>query len=128
MPSAITENIVVTVKSVFQEAFSDPDRDKFAFSYRIEILNDSPFSIQLLKRHWFIVDSNLNKREVEGDGVVGETPVLHPGQKHGYESWCPLATDIGLMYGFYTFRRLEDGHEFKVRIPMFQLIPPYRLN
>lgn len=128
MPTAVTENIKVSIKARYEEVYSDPDRDKYAFSYDVEIVNDSPYAIQLLSRHWIILDTNLEKREVKGEGVVGETPVMQPGESHRYQSWCPLSTDIGVMYGFYNFIRLSDRHEFKVRIPLFQMVADYRLN
>lgn len=128
MPTAVTENIKVSIKARYEEVYSDPDRDKYAFSYDVEIVNDSPYAIQLLSRHWVILDTNLEKREVKGEGVVGETPVMQPGESHRYQSWCPLSTDIGVMYGFYNFIRLSDRHEFKVRIPLFQMVADYRLN
>lgn len=128
MPTAVTENIKVSIKAQYEEVYSDPDRDKYAFSYNVEIVNDSPFAIQLLSRHWIILDTDLEKREVKGDGVLGETPVLQPGESHRYQSWCPLSTDMGVMYGYYNFIRLSDRHEFKVRIPLFQLVADYRLN
>lgn len=128
MPTAVTENIKVSIKARYEEVYSDPDRDKYAFSYDVEIVNDSPYAIQLLSRHWIILDTNLEKREVKGEGVVGETPVMQPGESHRYQSWCPLSTDIGVMYGYYNFIRLSDRHEFKVRIPLFQMVADYRLN
>ncbi len=128
MPTAVTENIKVSIKARYEEVYSDPDRDKYAFSYDVEIVNDSPYAIQLLSRHWVILDTNLEKREVKGEGVVGETPVMQPGESHRYQSWCPLSTDIGVMYGYYNFIRLSDRHEFKVRIPLFQMVADYRLN
>ena len=70
------------------------------------IENQSSFTVKLLRRHWFITDSNLIKREVEGEGVVGQTPTLEPGQDYEYISACNLQTDTGKMYGFYIFERL----------------------
>jgi ApaG protein len=128
MPTAITENIKVSVKAQYEDMYSNPERDKFAFSYEVRIENDGPVPIKLMSRHWYIIDTDLYKREVKGEGVVGEMPVIQPGEVHTYTSWCPLATDIGVMYGYYNFVRLSDQQNFKVRIPLFQMVATYRLN
>ncbi|MDH3648348.1 MAG: ApaG domain, partial [Saprospiraceae bacterium] len=85
-------------------------------------------SVQLLKKHWFIFDSSGKVKEVEGDGVIGKQPILEPGQSHEYSSWCPLATAVGKMHGYYTMMRLDDRSLFQVGIPAFDLIAPFKLN
>ena len=96
--------------------------------YFITIENKSDFSVQLLRRHWDIFDSIGDKRVVDGDGVVGETPVLEPGQKFEYNSGCNLTSELGYMKGYYTLIKLTDGKEFNVDIPQFDLIVPAKLN
>ena len=82
----------------------------------------------MLRRHWYIFDSNGEHREVEGDGVVGHQPVLMPNEVYEYESACNLTTDIGNMRGEYEMIRLIDKEKFHVEIPTFDLIAPQRLN
>ncbi len=84
-------------------------------------------AVQLLSRRWQIFDSNNVMRKVEGEGVIGEQPVIAPGKSHEYVSWCPLETEIGRMHGTYLMES-EDGERFRVRIPDFDLIATYRMN
>jgi ApaG protein len=98
------------------------------FTYRIGIENNSEFTIQLLKRQWQIFDAGFNQREVEGDGVVGQQPVLEPGQSPQYGSGCNLKSGIGKMVGNYLMERVVDGIKFQVKIPEFNLVAPQRLN
>jgi ApaG protein len=92
------------------------------------IENLSDYSVQLISRHWNIFDSNGTKREVEGDGVVGQQPVIVPGEMHEYVSGCNLQTEMGTMEGSYEMKRLVDNTSLIVQIPKFELITPYRLN
>lgn len=128
MVNAVTEGIKVTVKSAYRSEYSDPKRNNFLFSYRITIENQSDYTVKLLRRHWFIFDSNGEYREVEGKGVIGEQPVLHPGDVHEYESACNLTTEIGKMKGYYLMQRQLDRSDFRVAVPEFQMIVPHRLN
>jgi len=107
---------------------SKPVEGRHLFSYTIEIENVSDHTVQLMRRHWYILDSSSHSREVEGDGVIGQQPVLHPGQIHRYTSWCPLESDIGLMFGFYKMRIVDTSAEFEVRIPEFTLCSDAKLN
>lgn len=81
-----------------------------------------------MTRHWYIMDSFCHTREVEGEGVIGQQPVLAPGQVHEYTSWCPLESDIGLMFGFYQMQIVGSEETFEVRIPEFTLIAEAKLN
>jgi ApaG protein len=81
-----------------------------------------------MSRHWYIFDSNGAKREVEGEGVVGQQPIIEPGHTHEYVSGCNLKTDVGSMKGEYHMVRMLDNANFNVQIPEFYLIAPYRLN
>jgi ApaG protein len=128
MVTQITKGIKITVETNFRSEYSDPHKPQFVFSYRIYIENGSESTVQLLRRHWNIFDSNGEYTEVQGEGVVGEKPELSPGETYEYESSCSLMTDIGSMHGTYLFERKSDGAQFKVHIPEFQMIVPYRLN
>ncbi|MCC6370729.1 MAG: Co2+/Mg2+ efflux protein ApaG [Bacteroidia bacterium] len=128
MVKTTTNNIEITVESSFWPKHSLPKENHYFFIYYITIQNKSDYSVQLLRRHWDIADSNGDKRVVEGDGVVGETPVLEPGQKFEYNSGCNLQSEIGYMKGFYTFVKLLDEKEFTVEIPRFDLVVPAKLN
>lgn len=128
MTSAITEGVKVTVKTQYQPEYSQPFKAHFVFTYLITIENRSDHSVQLLRRHWFIYDTDGTVREVEGEGVIGQQPVLEPGQVHQYTSGCNLRTSIGKMTGTYLMERLMDGKRFEVAIPEFVMITPYRLN
>jgi ApaG protein len=128
MLTSITEGIKISVENQYISKMSNPMQGKFIFSYVITIENLSNYSVQLLRRHWFITDSNINKYEVEGEGVIGQQPILQPGEFHRYESGCHLQSDIGKMLGYYIFKRMSDNQEFKVLIPAFVLIADYRLN
>ena len=128
MPTSKTENIVINVESKFESNKSSPSQGEFIFSYQISIINNSSETVQLLSRHWYIFDSNAEYHEVKGEGVIGEKPVILPGQQHDYESFCNLKTDIGMMWGTYLMKRVKDNKLFEVKIPEFQLISPSRLN
>ncbi|WP_316830381.1 Co2+/Mg2+ efflux protein ApaG [Pedobacter aquatilis] len=128
MVTAITDGVQVSVETVYQPEYSNPANEHFMFAYRIEISNLSDYPVQLMRRQWFIFDSNSSRREVEGEGVVGLQPIINPGESHVYVSGCNLKTDIGSMQGKYLMNRLVDDAEFEVDIPEFQLIAPYKLN
>ena len=123
-----TNGISVGVETQYQPQQSNPTKRQFAFAYRITIENRSPYTVQLLRRHWYIFDSNGQKHEVEGEGVVGLQPVLSPGEQHQYVSWCQLESDMGYMEGTYQMIRNEDGAIFEVVIPRFALQLPDRQN
>jgi len=98
------------------------------FAYKIDIRNNSEYTVKLLRRHWYIYDANGVVREVEGEGVVGQQPVLEPGDSRQYVSGCNLKSGLGKMRGTYQMERLVDGRTFMVEIPEFTLVVPYRLN
>ena len=123
-----THKIEVSVSVMYWQQSSSPKDNHYFFVYFISIKNNSNYSVQLLKRHWDIFDSGSDKRVVEGDGVVGETPILEPGESFEYYSGCNLSSEIGYMKGFYTFNRLLNNTEFEVEIPKFDLIVPSKLN
>jgi ApaG protein len=128
MVTAITQGVKISVDTVYQEEYSNPEKEHFMFAYQITVENLSDYAVQLMRRQWFIFDSNGTQREVEGEGVVGIQPVIGPGDKYSYVSGCNLSTDIGSMSGTYLMHRVADQTDFSVDIPEFQLIVPYRLN
>ena len=128
MVTEITEGVKVIVETEYQPEYSSPSQFHFVFTYRITIENGSENTIQLLRRQWYIHDANNIIREVEGEGVVGQQPILEPGQYHQYVSGCNLKSGMGKMYGYYMMERLVDGSRFKVAIPEFTMVVPYKLN
>ncbi len=128
MVSATTKGVTVSVKTEYQPAYSNPRLMNFVFSYIIVIENKSEYSVQLISRHWHIVDANGFKREVEGEGVIGKQPVIEPGEKYEYVSGCNLPTQLGKMYGKYIMERVFDGKRFEAKIPEFHMVSPYMLN
>ena len=121
--AATTDGITVRVAVNFLPEQSQPEAGKWFWVYHIRIENGSHERVQLMTRHWRITDGAGLVSHVDGDGVVGEQPVLMPGQSHDYVSGCPLDTPHGSMEGFYTFRG-EDGSPLEVRIPYFPLAAP----
>lgn len=121
---SVTNGIEVSVAPRFLEDQSDPLESRFVWSYAIEIVNNGLETVQLEARHWTITDGNGVQHFVDGDGVLGEQPVLNPGDSYSYMSGCPLVTPNGVMVGTYTMRR-PDGDEFLADIPAFSLDSPY---
>jgi ApaG protein len=128
MVSKISAGIKVSVEVYYQPDYSNPLNNEFMFAYRITIENSNAFAVKLLTRQWHIFDSNGEQREVEGEGVVGQQPVITSGQQFQYSSGCNLRTEIGKMHGTYTFENLNTKQQFKVNIPAFQMIVPTKYN
>ncbi|MCC6761731.1 MAG: Co2+/Mg2+ efflux protein ApaG [Chitinophagaceae bacterium] len=128
MQSLITQGVEITVETYYQPDFSNPVQQEFMFAYRITLENHNAFPVQLLRRHWYIFDSNGEYREVDGDGVVGQQPVLNPGEVFRYVSGCNLRSDMGKMHGFYTMINLLSQKEFSVDIPAFDMVAPFKGN
>lgn len=120
MYNAITRGIEVLVTPRYLPQRSKPREQSYAFSYTIVISNRSNSTVQLLTRHWHVTDENGQRREVVGDGVVGEQPVLEPGQSFEYTSGIPLPTPSGMMFGTYGMRT-DSGETFDIEIPAFSL-------
>ena len=119
-------NIQVSVSSIYLEDHSDPSEDSFLWAYQVKIKNNGMNTVKLIRRHWKIIDSNGNKKEIQGEGVVGEQPVLEPGETFEYTSGTPLQTSSGLMHGSYFMKSMEDidENDFEVKIPAFSLDIP----
>lgn len=128
MTSLISEGVEVSVETFYQPDYSEPLQSEYMFAYRITIENHNPFPVKLHRRHWFIFDSNGSHREVEGEGVVGVQPVLQPGENYQYVSGCNLRTDMGRMYGTYEMENLNTRRHFRVSIPSFDMIAPFKGN
>lgn len=121
--SATTNGITVRVAPNFLPEQSAPSQGRWFWSYHIRIENVGDQPVQLLTRHWKITDARGGVNHVDGDGVIGEQPVLAPGESHDYVSGCPLPTPTGSMEGAYRFIR-EDGTSFLAAIPLFKLLAP----
>lgn len=128
MNSITSQGITISVETKYEAGPSKPDRDYFAFSYHIKITNNRPEAVQLLSRHWYITDANADLKEVKGPGVIGEQPVLEPGESHSYSSWCPLATPNGKMKGYYVMQSQSDHNLFHAQVPEFILTAEFLLN
>ena len=127
MSVAITRGIRVIAEATYQpERSSAKDRHYF-FSYQITIRNESSEAVQLLSRHWKIHDADDNQEEVTGPGVVGEQPIIPPGEQFTYSSFCPLKTEVGSMRGTYQMCT-EHGEKFDVDIAPFTLAIPYSIH
>ena len=121
------KTIEISVRPVYLESQSSPEDDEYAFAYTIEIANVGVESVQLISRHWIITDGNNTVREVQGDGVVGEQPMIEPQNFFRYSSGAILSTKVGTMEGSYQMRA-ESGVEFDVDIPVFALVAPGALQ
>ena len=120
----VTRGIRVAVKPAFLEDQSEPDENRYLWSYTITIENKGPETVQLISRYWHISDAVGRVQEVRGPGVVGAQPVLEPGQSFEYSSGCPLPTASGAMVGRYQMRA-ASGEAFDIDIPMFLLESPH---
>lgn len=122
MSSAITRGIQVDVVSEYIAERSNPDRGVYFYAYHVTLTNRSDKTVQLISRHWIITNGNGRREEVKGPGVVGEQPILNPGESFEYSSFCPLDTAMGMMHGTYQMVTRE-GDEFDVEIAPFTLSP-----
>lgn len=125
MFEAVTDGIIVRARPRFLPEQSNPERSRYVWAYEIEIVNATPNSVQLISRFWSITDEAGAHQEVRGPGVVGETPVIEPGDSFTYTSACPLAAPSGVMVGAYQMRRVRDDFRFEVAIPAFALDSPF---
>ena len=123
MYQAVTRGISVTVTPRYMPEESSPEQGRYFFAYTVEIINGSLDRVQLRSRHWRITDEHGEVQEVRGAGVVGEEPVLGPGESFSYTSGCPLPTPSGTMQGTYLMET-AGGETFDVEIPAFSLDIP----
>jgi ApaG protein len=124
---AETDGIWVQVEATYLPERSSPTELRYLFAYRIRILNRGEETAQLMDRYWLITDGNGETEEVEGPGVVGNQPVLGPGEAFEYTSFCPLPTEVGTMEGHYRMQR-DSGEVFLAEVPRFTLALPHAVN
>ncbi len=117
----------IKVSTQYLKQQSDPARESYAFAYTITITNNRPLPVKLLSRHWIITDQNNKIEEVKGNGVVGQQPVIGPGQTYQYSSGAVLSTETGDMKGSYTMQ-CASGESFAAPIPLFVLAVPHMLH
>jgi len=127
MYTKTTKSISITVNPYYLEDQSEPDEQHFVWAYQITINNLGEESVQLKNRFWKIIDSNGIRQEVKGEGVVGEQPILNPGEKFEYTSGTPLSTPSGFMEGHYEMVT-KSGSKFDASIPLFSLDSPHTSN
>ncbi|HEX3884918.1 MAG TPA: Co2+/Mg2+ efflux protein ApaG [Stellaceae bacterium] len=123
MYTETTRSITITVKPFYLEQHSSPADDRYVWAYHVMIANGGSEIVKLQNRHWRITDSAGRQQEVRGAGVVGEQPVLKPGETFEYTSSCPLPTSSGMMVGDYEMTT-ESGDSFLARVPAFSLDSP----
>ena len=124
MYSAITREIRVEVEPIFLDDQSEPDEAQYVWAYRVQIENEGNETVQLLTRYWHITDGMGRVQEVRGAGVVGEQPVLNPGESYEYTSGTPLPTPSGIMKGSYQMST-PSGEKFDIEVPAFSLDSPH---
>ena len=127
MSQAVTQDIRVEVMSQHSPENSRSQHGEWVFQYTVRITNLGLKTVQLISRHWIITDARDHVEEVRGPGVVGEQPVLAPGESFQYSSWCPLKTPTGMMHGTYQMVR-KDGSHFDIEIAPFGLRARYTVH
>lgn len=127
MSDTTTRGIRVQVETFYDEERSSPQESYYFFSYHVRISNVGSETAQLVSREWFITDGNGDTQRVQGPGVVGEKPVLAPGEEFEYSSFCPLTTPVGAMQGSYRMV-LQNGDSFEAEIAPFSLAVPHAVN
>lgn len=128
MNTQITSGIKISVATNFEGNYYKDYAILYAFSYEITIENLSTDIVQLQSRHWDIFDSLNFTESVDGEGVVGQTPIIIPGDKYVYSSGCMLHSTIGAMKGFYTMLNFTTSKNFEVQVPTFKLNVPFAIN
>ena len=127
MYTKTTKSINITVNPCYLEEQSEPEEHHYVWTYQVTINNLGQETVQLKNRYWKIIDSNGTKLEIKGEGVVGEQPVLEPGEKYEYTSGTPLSTPSGFMEGYYEMET-KNGKKFDATIPLFSLDSPHVSN
>jgi len=127
MPEEQRYRIDVSVTPQFLPEQSQPEQNRYAFAYRVTIENNGQLTVQLLSRHWIITDGDGKVQEVRGSGVIGQQPVIAPGERHVYTSGTLMTSRVGTMQGSYQMLA-EDGHTFDAIIAPFRLAVPGALH
>ena len=125
MYEEVTRGVRISVNPVYLDSQSEPDSSHFVWAYQVRIVNEGEETVQLLTRHWKITDGRGRLQEVQGPGVVGEQPVLQPGESFEYTSGTPLSTPSGIMAGTYQMQA-ESGEMFDAVVPAFSLDSPWQ--
>ncbi|MEO1485296.1 MAG: Co2+/Mg2+ efflux protein ApaG [Bacteroidota bacterium] len=128
MFTQITKGIKVSVQTTFEGTFFKNYKVHYAFGYTVTIENQSKNTVQLTARHWDIYDALKEMEMVDGEGVIGQKPVLKPGKSHTYSSGCLLASPMGAMKGYYQMVNLANAEDFEVEIPTFKFAAPFAIN
>ena len=128
MISKISGGVKISVETFYQPEYSNPMNSEFMFAYKITIENSNDFPVKLLRRHWYIYDSDGSTREVEGEGVVGIQPVIAPAASYQYISGCNLRSEMGKMHGTYLLENVNNKKTFDVSIPAFEMQVPFKMN
>lgn len=128
MVSQITRGIKISVLTTFEGTYFKNHKIHFAFSYEITIENQGKDSVQLMTRHWEILDSLNDVEIVDGEGIIGKKPVLKSGESHTYSSGCLLSSPFGAMHGYFNMVNFTSTRNFKVIVPVFRLSAPFALN
>ena len=124
----ILKQIEISIKSSFISDKSSIKESIYFFMYKVTIINNSDKTIQLTNRHWHISDAHGNTQVINGEGVIGEQPILKPKDSFQYSSFCPIKTPFGTMSGFYTFKEVSTEELYKGVIPKFILACPTHIN
>ena len=125
---AVTDGIRVEVRSEYRSERSEPHQGRWLFAYHVRITNEGSRVVRLVSRRWLISNANDEQEVVEGPGVVGQQPVLGPGESHEYTSFCPLDTSFGTMEGSYRMVPSDDSEPFEARVAPFKLSEPFAVN
>ncbi|MEK6452259.1 MULTISPECIES: Co2+/Mg2+ efflux protein ApaG [Myroides] len=128
MISQTTKGIKISVETQYEGSFFKSKDTCYVFNYKITIENTTDDTVQILSRHWEIYDSLKNTEIIEGEGIIGETPIIAPGEKHTYKSGCILKSSLGSMQGHYNVLNHTHARLFKVTIPNFKLSADFVLN
>ena len=128
MISHVTKGIRISVKTIYDGSYFKNYNLHFAFNYIIKITNQSKSTVQLKTRHWRIFDSLSPDVIIDGEGVIGEKPLINPGDSYEYSSGCLITSPVGAMRGFYNMIDVNNGKKFRAYIPTFKLNAPQALN
>jgi ApaG protein len=123
---AVTQQIAVRVQVFYLAEQSVPEDSEYKWAYQVTIINDGTRTVQLLRRSWHITDAQGRVQHVHGEGVIGQQPVLKPGEQYEYTSGTPLTTPSGFMTGQYHMQALPSGDVFDIEIPTFSLDSPFQ--
>lgn len=128
MINYVTKGIDISVKSIYDGSYFKNYSLHFSFNYIIKITNQSKNTVQLKSRHWRIFDSLSSDIIIDGEGVIGQKPLINPGESYEYSSGCLLTSPVGAMRGFYNMIDVNTGKKFRAYVPTFKLTAPQALN